>query len=491
MRGGKLILFGNGGSATDANDWALDCVAPPAGYRPVPAISLALEPATLTAIANDVGTDVDLPAPAHRPGAAGRRRGRDLDQRRLAQRDRGAGRGAQARPADGRAARLRRRRDRAPRPGRHHDRGRLATTSRGSRKCRRRSTTSCARRLEELGHEATLSCTARPPARTRATCASGSSGAAPTSSSTTSRPTARRASGCARVAGGQRTVPVLVEDGAVVQVGLAGPGLHGRSSSAAGDERLLDPRPRRGAGRRLPAVRLPAGARATRWPAGCSTAARASRSTSKATDERAGRVPARPREQAPAGREHHRHRRRRAPRRSGLRRVRDPRQRGGASRPRPASRRTCRSCADCLRELFDPADRALPLSVHQLHRTAARATRSCSACRTTAPRRRWTPGRCDGAARARVSRSRETGGSTPSRSPARLRPALSSCAIGGRRASSGRRCRSSAAPPRCFAPGASSRSRASAAITWRATPATPTRSLRCASGSSARRSRSR
>ena len=24
--GGKLILFGNGGSATDANDWAIDCV---------------------------------------------------------------------------------------------------------------------------------------------------------------------------------------------------------------------------------------------------------------------------------------------------------------------------------------------------------------------------------------------------------------------------------------------------------------------------------
>ena len=57
-RGGKLILFGNGGSATDANDWALDCVAPPAGYRAVPAVSLAMEPANLTAIANDVGTDV-------------------------------------------------------------------------------------------------------------------------------------------------------------------------------------------------------------------------------------------------------------------------------------------------------------------------------------------------------------------------------------------------------------------------------------------------
>jgi D-sedoheptulose 7-phosphate isomerase len=58
QRGGKLILFGNGGSATDANDWALDCVCPPQGYRPIPAISLALEPANITAVANDVGTDV-------------------------------------------------------------------------------------------------------------------------------------------------------------------------------------------------------------------------------------------------------------------------------------------------------------------------------------------------------------------------------------------------------------------------------------------------
>jgi D-sedoheptulose 7-phosphate isomerase len=57
-RGGKLILFGNGGSATDANDWALDCVCPPEGYQPIPAVSLAMEPADITAIANDVGTDV-------------------------------------------------------------------------------------------------------------------------------------------------------------------------------------------------------------------------------------------------------------------------------------------------------------------------------------------------------------------------------------------------------------------------------------------------
>ena len=57
-RGGKLILFGNGGSATDANDWALDCVLPPAGYQSVPAVSLSLEPANITALANDIGTEV-------------------------------------------------------------------------------------------------------------------------------------------------------------------------------------------------------------------------------------------------------------------------------------------------------------------------------------------------------------------------------------------------------------------------------------------------
>ncbi len=57
-QGGKLILFGNGGSATDANDWAIDCVMPPKGWRPVPAVSLSLEPANITALANDIGTEV-------------------------------------------------------------------------------------------------------------------------------------------------------------------------------------------------------------------------------------------------------------------------------------------------------------------------------------------------------------------------------------------------------------------------------------------------
>jgi D-sedoheptulose 7-phosphate isomerase len=55
--GGALLMFGNGGSATDANDWAIDCVAPLAGAPPVRALSLSLEPAALTAIANDIGAE--------------------------------------------------------------------------------------------------------------------------------------------------------------------------------------------------------------------------------------------------------------------------------------------------------------------------------------------------------------------------------------------------------------------------------------------------
>lgn len=55
---GKLMIFGNGGSATDANDFALDCIAPPPGYQPIPAISLSMEPANLSAIANDVGQEL-------------------------------------------------------------------------------------------------------------------------------------------------------------------------------------------------------------------------------------------------------------------------------------------------------------------------------------------------------------------------------------------------------------------------------------------------
>jgi D-sedoheptulose 7-phosphate isomerase len=56
-RGGKIIAFGNGGSATDANDLVADCVSPPPGFGTVPAVSLAAEPANVTAIANDIGVE--------------------------------------------------------------------------------------------------------------------------------------------------------------------------------------------------------------------------------------------------------------------------------------------------------------------------------------------------------------------------------------------------------------------------------------------------
>jgi D-sedoheptulose 7-phosphate isomerase len=56
-RGGKLITFGNGGSATDANDLVSDCVDPPQGFGTIPAVSLSAEPANITAIANDIGTE--------------------------------------------------------------------------------------------------------------------------------------------------------------------------------------------------------------------------------------------------------------------------------------------------------------------------------------------------------------------------------------------------------------------------------------------------
>ncbi|MFN2460291.1 MAG: SIS domain-containing protein [Candidatus Velthaea sp.] len=56
--GGRLFIFGNGGSATDATDFALDCVVDGPHMPSLPALSLAAEPAVLSAIANDVGIEL-------------------------------------------------------------------------------------------------------------------------------------------------------------------------------------------------------------------------------------------------------------------------------------------------------------------------------------------------------------------------------------------------------------------------------------------------
>jgi D-sedoheptulose 7-phosphate isomerase len=55
--GATMFVFGNGGSATDANDWAIDCVTPPDGAPSIRAVSLSIEPASISAIANDIGRE--------------------------------------------------------------------------------------------------------------------------------------------------------------------------------------------------------------------------------------------------------------------------------------------------------------------------------------------------------------------------------------------------------------------------------------------------
>lgn len=48
--GGRILAFGNGGSSTDAEDLAADAAA-----RGWPAVALTNDPATITAVGNDVG----------------------------------------------------------------------------------------------------------------------------------------------------------------------------------------------------------------------------------------------------------------------------------------------------------------------------------------------------------------------------------------------------------------------------------------------------
>ncbi len=56
--GGRLLSFGNGGSATDAQQLTTLFLAPEGSARPLPALSLASDPSVLTALSNDIGVDV-------------------------------------------------------------------------------------------------------------------------------------------------------------------------------------------------------------------------------------------------------------------------------------------------------------------------------------------------------------------------------------------------------------------------------------------------
>jgi D-sedoheptulose 7-phosphate isomerase len=56
--GGRLFAFGNGGSATDAQQLATLFLHPPAAVRPRPAFGLANDTSVVTALCNDIGVEV-------------------------------------------------------------------------------------------------------------------------------------------------------------------------------------------------------------------------------------------------------------------------------------------------------------------------------------------------------------------------------------------------------------------------------------------------
>ncbi|HWM57753.1 MAG TPA: SIS domain-containing protein [Pseudonocardia sp.] len=69
-RGGRLLVFGNGGSSTDAMAVASMYVDPGPGWRALPALALPADVATLTALANDIGFEVVFARPLAAAGRA-------------------------------------------------------------------------------------------------------------------------------------------------------------------------------------------------------------------------------------------------------------------------------------------------------------------------------------------------------------------------------------------------------------------------------------
>ena len=68
--GGRLLAFGNGGSATDAQQLAALFLNPGGVGRPLPALGLASDISVVTALCNDIGVDVVF---ARQIAALGRR----------------------------------------------------------------------------------------------------------------------------------------------------------------------------------------------------------------------------------------------------------------------------------------------------------------------------------------------------------------------------------------------------------------------------------
>ena len=125
-------------------DVVADFRAAPQGWPARPALDLTEDPAILTAIANDIGAEAIFARQVIAYGRPGDALLALSHERQLAQRHRGARRGAPARAGDDRAGRLRRRARRrrgARRPRRSSP---ARSTSRASRRRRRAPTTCCA-----------------------------------------------------------------------------------------------------------------------------------------------------------------------------------------------------------------------------------------------------------------------------------------------------------------------------------------------------------
>ena len=320
-----------------------------------------------------------------------------------------------------------------------------------------------------------------------AKCASGWNGEAATSSNTTSMPIPTRCARMLAATGGQRTVPVLIEDGKVTQIGWQGRGCVVGKATVM--QRAIRSRARRGARRgfRPFVFRLARANALAGWvlnePDGVDIHLEGAEAALETFLSRSGSAGSR---------------RPRASRRwrCSPDRTRRPQEFRHSRKPASRTRLSVRIspdlpvCDDCLTELFDPAKPALPLSVYQLHQLRPALHRDRAPSLRSAEHHHASIGRWTHSARSQYRRSGRPPLSRAACGLSELRAALfagsadepshgdhasiarrpsnfctpdiSSPIKGHRRLSSGLRC------PQCAA-----------------------RSRRCANGNSARRSRSR
>ena len=155
--------------------------APPTRWPPRRALDLTEDPAILTAIANDIGTEAIFARQVIAHGREGDALLAISTSGNSRERDRRARRGAPARPADDRDGRLRRRARRRGAAWPTTWSSRARSTSRASRR-RRRAPTTCCASWSELAQRDPACRRARSRARCRASASGPTSTGSPASS---------------------------------------------------------------------------------------------------------------------------------------------------------------------------------------------------------------------------------------------------------------------------------------------------------------------